>query len=204
MAEITPRPENATTDDIVLISRLLAESLFDDPLQRWLFPNTRRRLTTSEQMFRRLVKAKVARGLVRVVRAEGGEVASVAIWTPPNPPAPTHWERRMESLFMRWLHGRRIHEVRDGFTALAGRLPTEPNWYLQILATAAAHRGRGHAGRLLEEKFNECDANHLLLSLQTSSTANVAYYQKHGFQTVDELMLVDGLPVWAMCRSPEA
>lgn len=137
-----------------------------------------------------------------MIRDSQGLPVSVANWTPPHPPALTGWQRRMETLFWFRLFGRRLKEVRAGFTALAARLPPQPNWYLQALATGEPHRGGGYASCLLREKFAECDASNLLLSLQTSSEANRAYYHKLGFHLEHELMLSEGLPVWLMCRSP--
>lgn len=199
-----PRPapiEAAHAGDRSRLARLLAESLFDDPLQCWLFPDAHGRLAASEKMFRRLLKPKIAAGLVRVIRSVESMIASAAVWTPPHPPAPSRWEHYAESLFMRWTYGRRIHEVRRGFTALANRHPREPYWYLQALATAPEQRGQGHAARLLGEQMQVASATSELIALETSQSTNVAYYQKFGFRVADELMLEAGLPVWLLCHS---
>lgn len=192
--------EAANAADVPQLTRLLAESLFDDPLQRWLFRDERSRLSASARMFRRLLKPKIAEGLVRVIRDRSDQVASVAVWTPPHPPAPSRWEHYAESFFMRWTYGKRIHEVRRGFTALANRHPREPYWYLQALATASQARGQGHAARLLEEQIRLCGSTQALMALETSQLTNLAYYQKFGFQVDDELLLSENLPVWLMCR----
>jgi ribosomal protein S18 acetylase RimI-like enzyme len=195
-----PPIESASKSEVRQIASLLAESLFHDPLECWLFPDERSRLATSERMFRRLLRAKVADGLVRVIRNADNQVASVAVWTPPHPPAPSRWEHYAESFFMRWTYGKRIHEVRRGFTALATRHPNVPYWYLQALATRVEWRGQGHARCLLDEKFREADSQGVLTALETSLPANVAYYEKLGFQVADELMLAPGLPVWLMLQ----
>jgi ribosomal protein S18 acetylase RimI-like enzyme len=205
---MTDRPatliEPAQPRDIPQLAHLLAESLFDDPLQRWMFPDATRRMATSEWMFRRLLKSKIAQRTVRVIRDNNQQVASVAVWTPPHPPAPTRWEHYSESLFMRWVHGKRIHEIRDGFTALAARLPRVRYWYLQVLATSPAQRGQGHAGRLVHEQLTLSTASGELIALQTSNPANLAYYQKLGFEVADELVLQNRFPVWLMCRNADA
>ena len=192
--------ESAQPRDVPQIVRLLAESLFHDPLQCWLFPDESRRFAASERMFRRFLQPKIGVGLVRVIRDTKEEITSVAVWTPPCPPAPSRWEHYAESLYMRWTHGKRIHEVRRGFTALASRHPREPNWYLQALATKPEHRGRGYAAQLLQEQIVHCQATGDLIALETSRPTNVPYYQKLGFHVADELMLTENLPVWLMCR----
>jgi ribosomal protein S18 acetylase RimI-like enzyme len=205
MSASPPAPiEPANRRDIPQLSRLLAESLFDDPLQRWMFPDTSRRMATSEWMFRRLLKSKIAQGMVRVIRDNNQQVASVAVWTPPHPPAPTRWGHYSESLFMRWVHGKRIHEIRDGFTALAARLPCVRYWYLQVLATSPAQRGQGHASRLVHEQLTLSTASGELMALQTSNPVNLAYYRKLGFEVADELVLQEQFPVWLMCLDQQA
>ena len=196
--------EPACAGEISQLARLLTVSLVDDPLQRWLFPDDKRRLATSERVFRRLLRPKVAQGLVRVIRDAGGQVASVAVWTPPHPPAPSRWERYAESFFMRLTYGKRIHEVRRGFTALADRHPREPYWYLQALVTAPQARSQGQAARLLREQISLCGSTQELIALETSQPTNLTYYQKFGFHVANELLLVEGLPVWLMCRRADA
>ena len=195
--------ELANSRDIPQLARLLAESLLEDPLQQWMFPDSTRRMATSEWMFRRLLKQKIAQGMVRIIRDDAGQVASAAVWTQPHPPPPSHWEHYAESLFMRWIHGKRIHEIRDGFTALAARHPRVPYWYLQALATASAQRGQGHAGLLLEEKIGECNASGTMIALETSNPTNLSYYQRFDFQIADELKLGNLFPVWLMCRNAD-
>lgn len=186
--------------EISAISRLLATALANDPLQRWLFPNERLRLAASERLFRRLVAPRIAPGLVSVSRTYQGQLASVAVWTPPYPPAPNRWERLAESLAMRLAHGRRIHEVRQGFTDLAERHPQQPYWYLLALATTESERGQGHAAGLLKSKIEECDATGRKIALETSLPGNISYYEHFGFQIENEVDLKDGPTVWLMCR----
>lgn len=200
MESSAQRIESGTKRDLTATASLLAESLFDDPLQQWLFPDASKRLAATTRMFRHLLKPKLIDGLVRVIRDFNGDVASVAVWTPPYPPAPSRFDRFAESLFMRLTYGRRIQEVREAFTKLATRHPHGPYWYLQALATRMNQRGQGHARSLLDEKFREADSQGVMTVLETSSATNVAYYEKHGFQAADEMMLVEGLPVWLMCR----
>lgn len=194
-----PVIESAHQSDVPQIARLLAEALLNDPLQRWLFPEEQSRLAKSTRVFRRLLKTQIASGLVRVIRDEHGQPVSVAVWTPPHPPAPSRWAHYAESLFMRWTYGRRIHEVRNGFTALAARHPREPYWYLLALATAPSQRGKGHAAQLLEEQICKCRPTKELIALETSQPQNVSYYQKLGFVVEDELQLNDQFPVWLFC-----
>ena len=43
----------------------------------------------------------------------------------------------------------------------------------------------------------------LVAVLDTSTAANVAFYNRHGFEVADELDLPAGGPhVWIMCREP--
>ncbi len=83
---------------------------------------------------------------------------------------------------------------------MAERHPRSPHWYLLALATDDACRGQGLAGRLLEEMFLRCDRESQKVALETSNESNLAYYERFGFVTTDELLLEEGLKIWLMCR----
>ena len=70
--------------------------------------------------------------------------------------------------------------------------------------TAPNERGKGLAKALLAEKLRDCVGSGFVVALETSNSANAAYYERFGFQIVDELELTQSLPVWLMCRSPQA
>jgi len=190
-----PSIRRASPIDISALGALLGRSLHDDPLLRWIFPDEKRRTQDVIRHFTRLLKPHVRRGTATTI-----DCKCVAVWTPPSPPQQTLWERYGESFHMRRAHGRRIHEVRNCFQRMAERHPRSPHWYLLALATDDACRGQGMAGRLLEEMLHRCDRETQKIALETSNESNLAFYERFGFVTTDELLIDGELKIWLMCR----
>jgi len=182
--------------DIPALGALLGRSLYDDPLLRWIFPDDKRRAQGIGRYFTRLMKPRIRDGVVTTI-----DCKSVAVWTPPSPPQqPSLWERYGESFYMRRVHGRRVHIIRDCFQRMAQRHPPTPHWYLLALATEDTCHGQGLASRLLEEMFLRCDKEGQNIVLETSKESNLAYYEKFGFTMTDELLIDEGLKTWLMVR----
>jgi len=117
-----------------------------------------------------------------------------------NPPQQTLWERYRESLYMRYTHRRRVHQVRDCLQRMAERHPRSPHWYLLALATDGDCRGQGMATRLLEDMLGCCDREGQQVALETSNESNLAFYERFGFVVTDELLIDEGVKTWLMCR----
>ena len=78
--------------------------------------------------------------------------------------------------------------------------PTEPHWYLYMVAVAPAARGRGIGGRLLGHGLKRVDAEGLPAHLESTTPGSRRLYERFGFRQVAELA-GSGLPVyWAMTR----
>lgn len=187
--------QQASREDIPYLAGILARALDDDPVSRWMFPDDERRPRSQEIDFGRLIKSHLKTRNVWTIDRK-----CVAIWTPPNPPQQTRFQRYRESLYMRWMHGRRVHQVRDCLQRMAERHPSTPYWYLLALATDVHLHGQGFASRLLNEKLAQCDKNGEQIALETSKESNLSFYEKFGFVVVDTLVVDEGVTSWLMCR----
>lgn len=185
----------ASRAELPVLADILARALDDDPVSRWMFPVADRRLRSQVIDYGRLLKHHFKTRSVWTIDRK-----CVAIWVPPNPPQQTLFERYRESLYMRWMHGRRVHEVRDCLQRMAERHPSTPYWYLLALATDPDSQGQGLASRLLNEKLAQCDKHGAQVALETSKESNLAFYQKFGFVVVHELVVDEGVKTWLMCR----
>ena len=78
-----------------------------------------------------------------------------------------------------------------------------PYVYLMIIGVVRAHQGEGIGKRLLETISSQCDAAALPLYLETETEGNLPFYEKHGFETLDRVVLPEiDLPMWEMVRRP--
>ena len=91
------------------------------------------------------------------------------------------------------------------FTALGAQLkaasPSEPHWYLNLLATHPDWQRQGLGEQLMTPIFERCAETGVPLWLETETIANVAYYQRFGFVVASEWdVAIDGPHMWGMLR----
>jgi ribosomal protein S18 acetylase RimI-like enzyme len=81
--------------------------------------------------------------------------------------------------------------------------PREPHYYLQSIGARQDCQGQGVGSALLKQVTPLCDADQLPAYLESSNAANVALYERHGFEVVNEERIGDdGPPMWFMLRPP--
>jgi GNAT superfamily N-acetyltransferase len=78
----------------------------------------------------------------------------------------------------------------------------EPHYYLSLLGTHPAHRGKGIGMRLLAHDLALIDGEHLPAYLESSNAANNDRYARVGFEPIGEFSFPadDGLVVTTMWR----
>ncbi|PQM45989.1 hypothetical protein C1Y40_03849 [Mycobacterium talmoniae] len=81
--------------------------------------------------------------------------------------------------------------------------PEEPHWYLAVIGSDTAVRGRGFGQALMRSGLARCDADHAPAYLESSKADNVPYYQRFGFDVTGEIVVPGGGPtLWKMWRPP--
>lgn len=164
---------------------------------------------TPEPAVRRAVLAHMLRAsLPRLVRSP--RLEALALWEGPGQGG-SNVRRAVADLraaigLLRTLGIRRAYAM-AGFDAWAAgvreRLTDGPHWHLVLLATEPAEQGRGHAWRLVRPILDEADRAGLPAYLETHNPANVAIYERYGFELVAELAVPGtGLVQRCMLRRP--
>lgn len=81
--------------------------------------------------------------------------------------------------------------------------PSEPHYYLFLLGAVPECQGQGIGSALISHVLRKCDDEILPAYLENSKRENLAFYQGHGFEVVDEIRFAPGAPpVWLMWRPP--
>jgi ribosomal protein S18 acetylase RimI-like enzyme len=124
-----------------------------------------------------------------------------------DPPNGTELSREQERLLAQAIVemlGSEASRVVRTFEMLDDAHPRDvPHFYLSLLGTRAAHRGRGHGLGLLEQNLLRIDATGMPSYLEASNPANVALYERYGFAVRDSFKLpADGPEVFTMWRDP--
>src|SRR5438045_34035 len=76
-------------------------------------------------------------------------------------------------------------------------------WLFGVRGVDPARQRTGAGTSLMQPVLDRADAERVLCHLETSKEENLAYYARHGFETINELELPPGAPrVWTMTRRP--
>lgn len=100
---------------------------------------------------------------------------------------------------MRGRHRRTAYKLMNEMTA---RHPHDEHWYLMILGTDALFQGRGVGRALMEPVLARADELGVPAYLETQKEANLAYYQRFGFDVVEKFSVDDSPALWRMQRAP--
>jgi ribosomal protein S18 acetylase RimI-like enzyme len=185
----------------------IASGHADYPAFRAVFPDPRRRARALRPFFRATVRDAIPFGGVWAL-VDGERVDAVAVWLPPGAsPWTARRKARATPALLRVLAAdpRAFPRfVRYGANAERAQ-PEEPHWYLVVLSVRPDAQRQGLGSRLVARGIARADAEHLPCSLETSDPANVAFYQRFGFEVTDPaLRLVpDGPTHVAMRRAAQ-
>lgn len=187
-----------TADDLDALGALLGRAYTDDPVWAWVYPQPDRR--------RRL--ARMFRSLVRVTRDRGATVLTdqatrgAAIWQRSDDRSlGVLGNLRMGTAMI--ASGARIRRGQAVMRAIERRHPHEPHWYLAVLGTDPAHQREGVGSALVRHVLDDHANISQPAYLETETETNVPFYQRHGFEVIDELDVPRGGPhLWLMWREP--
>jgi len=136
-------------------------------------------------------------------------VRGVALWFPPDAPAPTDSDLVETGLAAvpeqigpeAW---RRFKRLLDHLDALHPRHAPEPHWYLAMLGVDPAWQRRGIGEALMRPVFAAADRAGVPCYLEAPTDGNARYYARRGFRVMAETDVPDSdVHVWLMRREPE-
>lgn len=172
----TPADRSAVIDTVV--------AAFDrDPAFRWFFPTP----SSWDRHVARFVGALFDSRVYQGSTWMSPEAEAVAMWVAPDADGhrPTLTGFDDESTSRLAAYGA---ATRDG-------LPTSPHWYLGVLATHPAHRGRSLGRTVMQEGLRAVGRSGLPAFLETTNPANVDLYERAGWRRSSQ-HAVDSLTIW--------
>jgi ribosomal protein S18 acetylase RimI-like enzyme len=183
------------------LGEVLARAFSDDPVWSWIMPPE---LPSRDRRLARFFTVPLHHAHRIDAVWTTYDAAGAAVWLPPG-----EWKiRGMAGLRMAVpsvLALRRQMRVAVPIMATVERHhPTEPHWYLEVLGTDPDRQGRGVGSAVLGPVLARCDEDGVGAYLESSKEANIAFYNRHGFEVTEQLDLPDGCPpVWLMWREPQ-
>ena len=170
-----------------------------------LCPNTTQRPRVIEAFCRFLFRSSVRHG-----GAFGTADCSAVICTwPPGAEWPSRWDSvRAGWLALAWRMGWRasllLTRLENEFDDARVKHAAEPHWYVPLLGVRPEAQGRGLSRAVLRPVLEAADRDRVPVYLETATEANVAIYQKFGFECRGFSKLTNGLPNWELLRPARA
>jgi ribosomal protein S18 acetylase RimI-like enzyme len=188
----------ARVADREAIADTVTSAFLADPLWAPMFRDAERRETQMSAFWTLLAGSALRYPFTFVTE----QVESAAVWLPPGGVDLTDEEAAGFEDFVRGLVGESdaaaILALTETFDAVR---PAEPHYYLSLLATHRAHRGRGLGMNLLRENLARIDLLGAAAYLESSNPANNDRYASVGFERTGEFVAETGAVVTTMWRS---
>jgi ribosomal protein S18 acetylase RimI-like enzyme len=173
----------------------IALAFAGDPFARWINPDPERYLAMTPDVVRALGGRGFDHGSVHVTDGAG----AVAMWLPPGVEPDGE---RLVAIFTAQTPPERLADLESIFEQMERAHPTEPHWYLPIIAVDPAQQGRGLGAALLRHALARCDADGLPAYLESSTPRNIGLYQRHGFEVQGLIQAGSSPAVTPMLRHP--
>ena len=175
MTDPVVRLATATDRDAVVATVVAA--FVADPAFRYFFPDDQTYAAEAGAFAAHLFDQRVRHGTVWVVDggvADGTPGGAVSMWNPPS--AAKHPD--LAPLAVPAATQARI----DAYEAAAHTaLPTDPHWYLGVLATHPDHAGKRWGRAVMAAGLERAAADAVPAYLETTSASNVALYERSGW-----------------------
>jgi GNAT superfamily N-acetyltransferase len=171
----------------------LVSAFTDDPVERWLWPETPAYLTH----FPKFVAAFGGQAFQDDTVWMLGKFSAVAVWLAPGS-GPDG-----EAIVNALSEGVSPEKHQDSFAVLEQmdqRHPAYPHWYLPWLGVNRAVQGGGLGGELLKRCLALVDESHLPAYLETPNPRTVPLYERHGFEIIDVAQAGACPPITLMLR----
>jgi len=195
--DLSPRVASPHDRDVVV--SILVSAFHDDPTWSWAFPDPSLRAEQHRRLWGLFVEGAMR---YRWVWLTPGNTAA-SVWIPPNgTELSQEQEAALEPTIVEML-GADAAPVMQAFELFDRAHPREvPHFYLSLLATRVEHRGRGYGLGLLAGNLRRIDDAGMPAYLEASNPANVALYERHGFEVRGSFKLPGhGPEVFTMWRN---
>ena len=177
-----PTVGTATWADSPAIRTVLARAYRDNPLMVWALPDATTREEACAAWLGPSVDLYLAGGRVHVARHDGS-VVGVAAWRLPEAPVLPESLPSPAAVLALLLGPDRAHAIVTALSRAARFAPDAPSAYLNYLAVAPEHQGRGTGRVLLDAGVAAAHQDGLGTYLGTTDPRNLPFYERAGFRS---------------------
>ena len=173
----------------------LVTTFSPDPLMRWFYADPADYLAHFPGFVRIFGGRSFEMGTADTLE----DLRGAALWLPPG----VLWDdEALTAHMMETLDEERGQAAAEFDREVSRYLPEEPHWYLAVLGVDPPSQSRGRGSELIAPRLRQCDEAGQVAHLVSSNPRNHSFYQRHGFEIMDEIRVADGPPTWPMIRMP--
>lgn len=192
------------TSEYARAGTMLGGAFQTDPLWAVVIGDSVRRLEMLIRMFTALIKTTVA---AQGVAEKTPGLEGVALWFPPGRDMGVWAMARASFAMPRFIMGlprsdrERMMSVLRQVGDRREALMPEPHWYVPAIGVDADSQGMGFGSVLMNHGIARADHDEAPIYLETETERNIAFYQKLGFDVVEEYTPTGvGVQMWFMAR----
>lgn len=193
-------PKVCGPDDLERVVEILVGAFYEDPTWAWAFPDPSLRREQHRRLWRLFVEGAARYPSVWL----NGDETAAAVWIPPGGTEMSDEQAEaVEPLLVELLGADDAPRVLRTVEAFEEAHPHHAeHWYLTLLGTDPAHRGKGLGLQLLADTLQLADDDGVGAYLEASNPVNVPLYARYGFRPYGEIALPHGPVVTTMWRDP--
>src|SRR5262249_36276642 len=164
------------------------------PMTRWTWPNGPLYLATFPSFAKAFGGAAFAHGSAHRVGNAGA-----ALWLPPDIEPD---EAELGRIMALTVQPELMADAARNMEQMAKHHPSEPHWYLPLIAVDPAHRNKGVGAALLSHALAACDRDGALAYLESTNPRNIPLYERHGFERTGSIQVGSSPTMVPMLRKP--
>lgn len=193
--------EQLTASDRGRVVPMLARAFADDPCFAWAFRSTTDRTADLEILFDGAFADLSRHG----ISWRTADVTGASLWAPPG----QSWDDEAMAPFIEKMaqayRPDDLERIGTFFAMTSEAHPTEPHFYLGVLAADAGRQGQGIGSACLRQGLLTVDEAGAPAYLESSNIKNVPLYERFGFEVTSTLELPGSGPsVYLMWRQPRS
>lgn len=165
-----------------------------DPGARWTWPDPQQYL----MYFPQFVKAFGGKAFTHGSAYYVDGYAGAALWLPPD----VHPD---EDVLITLLQRTAPEQIQKDIFAVFEQMgryhPSQPHWYLPLIGVDPFQQGKGFGSALMQHALLQCDRDHAPAYLESTNSANISLYERHGFEVLDTIEVGSSPPIFPMRRA---
>jgi ribosomal protein S18 acetylase RimI-like enzyme len=194
MTENNRRVAVAQPDDIEPLISVMVLAFAADPVARWMYRDPQRYLAYFGRFIRAFAGKAFSTGTAWCIDGNRG----TALWLPPGA---TPDEDAIVTILDESVPRDLMADVNAMFGEMAAYHPPDPHWYLSTIGVEPHLHRKGLGSALLAQALNQCDQENLPAYLESSNPANMALYERFGFEALGAIRAGHSPPMVPMLRA---